>query len=97
VLHGPDSTDIAKCPPLLAERRIMDGSGISGSPSRSSSREEAAMCENQLWPDVATVVCRRADPHLPGASCRYVSEPPAEPAEVDEPDLSWFSGVALAV
>lgn len=32
------------------------------------------MCEHRLWADVPEVVCHRTDPHVPGASCRYVAE-----------------------
>ena len=35
------------------------------------------MCNHQLWPDVAAVVCRRTDPHEPGTGCLYVADTPS--------------------
>ena len=35
------------------------------------------MCNHRLWPDVAAVVCRRADEHEPGTGCLYVADTPS--------------------
>ncbi len=55
------------------------------------------MCDHQLWPDVASVVCQRTDAHRPGASCRYVTDPAADLAvEEATADLPWSTWAGLA-